>query len=810
MIIDLVCVSGRYQVFRNCKTMSEGGGDIDGRSVNDVVDDDPRDAKSNDTSSQTDKDLNKNYVSSNNNFSSDDTHDQLMQMVVDLKFQNEYLKSHFQDLKNVHAESKVKVFDQNGTCEDSKELHEKLEALNRELVIERQTRGAAEAALEHLRAEYSEADSKSQELSAKLAEVEKSLEQQVKERDEKNSELDSKLNRLHKRAKQRIQEVQKEKDDLEAKYREVNEKSEQASLQLSELQQELDRTRQHANEALKAIDTERQQLRSANNRLRDNIEELRRSMEPKENAIETLQQSLLEKEQMLDNMRGLLQAAEEKKQASLMELSSKHQQQITNLEAQLAESAADRTKATETISTLQRLVAEKESKLAEMDAASTGESARLKAAMESIKGEITHLKHEHENEKEKWEATSQALSKKLEIAEGNCIRAEIEAAKMKSQMDLELSLQSQRSNTKDAELVAAKEEIKRLESEFASYKSRAHALLQKKDAELASAKDNEQVKALEEALKEAENEILLASSERDKALQDLENALTSHEKTLIARDEAFSVIEQQVKNLEAKLTSTLSNHQTEKESWEKNLQNVEETWQLRFEALKSELEQQKLSPSEALQKEVQDLQTQYKKLKEEHDSFRDLADKLIEEKDTEITRLTDNNKNLLRSLQSKPLANNNENGHMGGSNSNTSVAEQQILILARQQAQREEELAQSQRHILALQEELEELERENRLHSQQEALLKEELRNMERSKRREGVDMTYLKNVIVKLLETGEVGALLPVIAMLLQFSPDELQKCQNAYRAFTEVPPSPGGESPGAGASLFSRFSFT
>ncbi|GJS25358.1 hypothetical protein Tco_0453990 [Tanacetum coccineum] len=110
---------------------------------------------------------------------------------------------------------------------DSKELKDKIEALNEELVIERQTRGAAEATLEHLRAEYIEADAKSQELEAKLAEAQKNLEQQVKERDEKNSELDSKLNRLHKRAKQQIQEVQK-KDDLEAKYKEVNEKSVQA------------------------------------------------------------------------------------------------------------------------------------------------------------------------------------------------------------------------------------------------------------------------------------------------------------------------------------------------------------------------------------------------------------------------------------------------------------------------------------------------------------------------------------------------------------------------------------------------------
>lgn len=37
----------------------------------------------------------------------------------------------------------------------------------------------------------------------------------------------------------------------------------------------------------------------------------------------------------------------------------------------------------------------------------------------------------------------------------------------------------------------------------------------------------------------------------------------------------------------------------------------------------------------------------------------------------------------------------------------------------------------------------------------QEAMLKAEVRNMERTQRREGVDMTYLKNVILKLLETG-------------------------------------------------------
>ena len=41
------------------------------------------------------------------------------------------------------------------------------------------------------------------------------------------------------------------------------------------------------------------------------------------------------------------------------------------------------------------LVAEKESKIAEMDAASSGEAARCRAAVETVKGEIAHLKNEH-------------------------------------------------------------------------------------------------------------------------------------------------------------------------------------------------------------------------------------------------------------------------------------------------------------------------------------------------------------------------------------------------------------------------------
>ncbi|CAN0913554.1 Protein GRIP [Linum grandiflorum] len=356
-------------------------------------------------------------------------------------------------------------------------------------------------------------------------------------------------------------------------------------------------------------------------------------------------------------------------------------------------------------------------------------------------------------------------------------------------------------------------EINRIETDFSSYKVRAHALLQKKDAELAAAKDSEQIQALEDALKDAERELSLVSTERDKALQDLQSMLADHSSKLSERNEALKEAQQQIKSIERKLVSTISHHELEKQSWEINLQELEETWRLRCEALKAEAE---ASSGQDIQRHLEELKLQYKKLKEEHNAFRDLADRMIEVKDREISKLIDDNKKLLQSLESTSPADQKESNltafrKQDASNLSTSAAEQQILVLARQQAQREEELGQSQRHILALQEEIEDLERENRLHSQQVSMLKSELRSMERTQKREGVDMTYLKNIIVKLLETGEVEALLPVVAMLLQFSPEEVQKCRQAYRTLQDVPPqSPANDTSGSGLNILSRFSFS
>ncbi|KAF3796172.1 GRIP protein [Nymphaea thermarum] len=713
-------------------------------------------------------------------------HDHLVQTILELRFQNECFKTQIQDLQ-VHYLRGREDHVEHGAVEngeavpfgDSTELREKVRILTQQIKEQKETQVAADDALKHLRSACDEADAKVAELSAKLMEAEKIKDREIRERDEKYSELDSKLGRLHKRAKQRIQELQKEKDDVEANLREVNEKAAQLSSQLALVQQELERNRQKASEALRSLDSERQQLRTTNNKLRDNLDELHRSVEAKETALEGVQQALAEKEQMLHDMQGLLQSMDEKRQASIVEISSKHQKQVESLEAQLADAIADRSKAAETISSLQAVIAEKESQIAELDAASSGEAARLGAALEAAKGEVLNLKNEHEKEKDNWEASILALKAKLEESENGCLRSEIESAKTRSELELQLAVLNQQLNAKDSELLAVKDEVSNLEKEFSSYKVRAHALLQKKEAELSAAKETQLIQALEAAVKEAETDLAAATLDRDRAYQDLNDFHSKHDEEINARDKALSIAEKKISDMEANLSAVRSLHLSEKEAWQQSLKNMEQTWRLKCEALEAQVNE---ASEKSLEKELESFKLQYKQLKEEHDSFRDIAEKMVDAKDKEIAKLLDEKDNLQRTMHARPQ------------------------LLARQQALRDEQLAQSQRHILALQEEIEELEHENRLHSQQEAVLKAELRDMERKQKREGIDMTYLKNVILKLLETGEVEALLPVVATLLQFSPDEIKKLQDTYKA---VAASADIASPGS-RSLLSRFSFS
>lgn len=69
------------------------------------------------------------------------------------------------------------------------------------------------------------------------------------------------------------------------------------------------------------------------------------------------------------------------------------------------------------------------------------------------------------------------------------------------------------------------------------------------------------------------------------------------------------------------------------------------------------------------------------------------------------------------------------------------------------------------------------LQESNDLLAEQVAGLKAELRRAERSAGRDGANLEYLKNVLVKYLQRATtLDRVLPAIATILRFSPDELR----------------------------------
>jgi len=69
---------------------------------------------------------------------------------------------------------------------------------------------------------------------------------------------------------------------------------------------------------------------------------------------------------------------------------------------------------------------------------------------------------------------------------------------------------------------------------------------------------------------------------------------------------------------------------------------------------------------------------------------------------------------------------------------------------------------------------------------QAQAVAKQEIAELQRQAKREGLDLTYLKNVILGGFESGELptkSSMLPVLGRLLEFSSEELERVKNSKK---------------------------
>ena len=82
--------------------------------------------------------------------------------------------------------------------------------------------------------------------------------------------------------------------------------------------------------------------------------------------------------------------------------------------------------------------------------------------------------------------------------------------------------------------------------------------------------------------------------------------------------------------------------------------------------------------------------------------------------------------------------------------------DEQMLHFAQMQAMRDEELNQLRARISECNKMLKETEETNRLLHLQQKVLKDEIREMERAQKREGANLLYLKNIVVKYMITKD------------------------------------------------------
>lgn len=684
----------------------------------------------------------------------------------------------------------------------------KIHSLEAELQEQADRLKAAEAAMMEATRSQAMAEEKLADLLPKLEQASGKLEEETSSRDVKYAELDAKFGRLLKRSKQRIQEVQKEKEDMEEQFKAGEEKCTQALARQAALQADLDATRNQAGEAIRTLDSERQQLTNSLRRAKQDIEDLRQMLEAKEHELNESFHAISEKEQKLLEMASLLKEAEESQETAMIGLKETHQKVIEDYELQLAEAAKDRNKGDESLSALQSQLAAKESRLAEVEAASSGELVRLGALLEAARGDNQRLQSEFEKERGGHQSAVATLLAKLEASEVLLHDLEMSAASNRSKLESELEGSRQALSAVQEELATARAETKAQSQELAAYKVRAHALLQKKEAALQAAQDSTTMAVLESAVQEAKAEAAAAIASRESVMKKLEVAKAEYKSRLDTQAGALEDADHHIRDLAAQLESSKTLLRSQQVDYERRLVRAEEL--RRSEA--SIVDSQPQDTEQAA--ELAALRLAQEQLRGEFESYKEMTNSMMTSKDEEIMRILDEKASLQKLFLQKKV--DVDAVDRSVNNSPPPLAEQQILSLARLQAQREEEVSQCKRHIEALQDEIKELEHENRVRIHQITILKEEFHNSERNQKRSHVDMTYVKNVILKLLETGEVEALLPVIAMLLQFSPDELRRCQDMYKmqAGAEVPLSGAAAvvdaATAAPRSLLSRFSLS
>lgn len=183
---------------------------------------------------------------------------------------------------------------------------------------------------------------------------------------------------------------------------------------------------------------------------------------------------------------------------------------------------------------------------------------------------------------------------------------------------------------------------------------------------------------------------------------------------------------------------------------------------------KEALEKDHIKEVESLkQKQEEELQ----RIRDDNSKKSSLARQLVAEKDATLKRVTTEVEELRSEVES--------GGH----------SEKKIMALAKSQAQREAEVkasvTQRESELLRIHQSLKLKEEEAAESASELSALRNEVSQLRRMSRRDGVNMEYLKNIVLQFIclrDDTQRRTLARVLQTLLQFSPEEKQQVEDAY----------------------------
>lgn len=317
----------------------------------------------------------------------------------------------------------------------------------------------------------------------------------------------------------------------------------------------------------------------------------------------------------------------------------------------------------------------------------------------------------------------------------------------------------------ESALATSKKERMAEVEEHALYKQRAHAVLKKK---------NDQIELLtsdEGSAQELNAKLISAEAQ----VEDLEEKLVKMTANLAETCQEKSHLQEQLKSGASARAEVLE------------LRSTCTALETKCETL---LEKEKVMLKEmqdAISAEEERSAEKSKALKKEHNEHRTRAKQMMHERDQEIEELRER----LRNVGAAPApAAPAESPVQPGPQEETPVDVEAdpsdenvdgLLRAARIQAQRDDELTKFQQKIAEYESKLRSSNQTKLLLTEQVAALKQEIRKAERNKARDSAPMEYLKNIVKEYIKTGNHADLMPVLTMLLQYTPDEVAEIEGA-----------------------------